>query len=57
MVTSGLDGQMKVWDIRSYKPVHEYFTPTPASTIQISQLGQIAVGFGPTVNVIRLNHT
>ncbi|TPX40146.1 hypothetical protein CcCBS67573_g10639, partial [Chytriomyces confervae] len=35
MATSGLDGQLKVWDIRSYKPVHEYYTPTPASELTI----------------------
>ncbi|KAJ3236049.1 Small subunit (SSU) processome component [Chytriomyces hyalinus] len=51
MATSGLDGQLKVWDIRSYKPVHEYYTPTPASELTISQLGLLGVGYGPNVAV------
>ncbi|ORY26568.1 BING4CT-domain-containing protein [Rhizoclosmatium globosum] len=51
MATSGLDGRLKVWDIRSYKPVHEYYTHTPASELSISQLGMLAVGFGPNVAV------
>ncbi|KAJ3170424.1 Small subunit (SSU) processome component [Irineochytrium annulatum] len=42
---------MKVWDIRSYKVLHEYFTPTPASTIDISALGLISVAFGPNVSI------
>ncbi|KAI8855313.1 NUC141 domain-containing protein [Chytridium lagenaria] len=49
MVTAGLDGQMKVWDVRTYKAVEQYFTPTPASTIDISQMGVLAVGYGPNV--------
>jgi U3 small nucleolar RNA-associated protein 7 len=31
MVTTGLDSQMKVWDLRTYRRLHEYFTPTPAT--------------------------
>ncbi|KAJ3320094.1 Small subunit (SSU) processome component [Blyttiomyces sp. JEL0837] len=51
MVSSGLDGQMKVWDIRTYKCLHEYYTPTPASHLSISQLGLLAVGYGPHVTI------
>jgi U3 small nucleolar RNA-associated protein 7 len=51
MATAGLDGQMKVWDIRTYQPVHQYFTPTPATHLSISQLGMLAVGFGPQVHI------
>ena len=54
MATSGLDGQMKIWDIRTYKSVHEYYTPTPACSLDISDMGLLAVGFGPTVNVLIL---
>ncbi|KAI8608587.1 WD40-repeat-containing domain protein [Chytriomyces sp. MP71] len=51
MATSGLDGQLKIWDIRSYKPVHEYFTYTPASELSISQLGLLGVGYGPNIAI------
>lgn len=51
LTTSGLDGQIKVWDIRTYKEVHSYFTVRPASTIDISHTGQLALGYGPHVQV------
>jgi len=51
MVTSGLDGYMKVWDVRNYKPVFEYTNPTPATTLTISQKGLLAVGYGPHTQV------
>ncbi|CAG8636660.1 10693_t:CDS:10, partial [Paraglomus brasilianum] len=49
MATSGLDGQLKIWDIRTYKSLHEYYTPTPAACLSISQLGLLGVGWGPHV--------
>ncbi|KAJ3005046.1 UNVERIFIED_CONTAM: Small subunit (SSU) processome component [Siphonaria sp. JEL0065] len=51
MATSGLDGKLKVWDVRSFKPVHEYYTHTPASELSISQLGLLGVGFGPNIAI------
>lgn len=51
MSTAGLDGQLKIWDIRSYQPVHEYYTPTPASSLDISDKGLLGVSFGSTINV------
>ncbi|KAI9340597.1 WD40-repeat-containing domain protein [Obelidium mucronatum] len=51
MATSGLDGKLKVWDVRSFQPVHEYYTHTPASELSISQLGLLGVGFGPNVAI------
>lgn len=51
MVTSGLDGQVKVWDIRMYKEVHSYFTVKPASTISISDMGLLGLGYGSHVTV------
>ncbi|KAH6576168.1 hypothetical protein BASA61_006189 [Batrachochytrium salamandrivorans] len=51
MATSGLDGQMKVWDVRTYKTLQEYYTPTPASNLTISQKGLLAVGYGPHLSV------
>ncbi|KXJ13657.1 putative U3 small nucleolar RNA-associated protein 7 [Exaiptasia diaphana] len=51
MVTTGLDGRMKIWDVRTYKQLHNYSTYTPASNLSISQRGLLAVGFGPNVEV------
>ena len=52
MATSGLDGMLKVWDIRSYKPVYTYrMQGRPASCLDISQKGMLAAGFGGRVYV------
>ncbi|KAI9357579.1 WD40-repeat-containing domain protein, partial [Zopfochytrium polystomum] len=53
MVTTGLDGRMKVFDVRTYKTLNEYYTPTPAAQLSISQLGLLAVGYGSHVTVWR----
>lgn len=51
MATSGLDGQVKIWDIRTYRELHNYFTVRPANTIDVSDQGLLALGFGPHVQV------
>ncbi|KNC75685.1 hypothetical protein SARC_11796 [Sphaeroforma arctica JP610] len=51
VTTAGLDGQMKVWDVRTYKHIHSYFTHTPANSLHISQSGLLGVGFGSHVQV------
>eukprot|EP00898_Chlorokybus_atmophyticus_P001320 jgi/Chlat1/2189/Chrsp17S02743 len=51
LVTAGLDGQVKVWDIRTYKPLHSYFSVTPAKHLEISQKGMLGVGYGPHIQV------
>ncbi|CAN6641758.1 U3 small nucleolar RNA-associated protein 7 [Trichomonascus vanleenenianus] len=53
MVTAGADRSMKVWDIRNIKgePLQSYYTPTPASSLSISETGMVAVGWGPHVQV------
>lgn len=51
MATSGLDGQMKIWDLRNYKHLNAYYTPTPATSLDISQSGLLGVGFGPHIQV------
>eukprot|EP00940_MAST-03C_sp_MAST-3C-sp2_P002347 g2347.t1 len=51
MVSSGSDGQMKIWDLRTYKMLNAYFTTTPASSIDLSQRGMLAVGYGPNVQI------
>ena len=51
MATAGTDGKMKVWDVRTYQPVHEYFNPMPATKLTISQKGILAVGWSGQVEV------
>lgn len=51
MVTAGADARMNIFDIRTYKEVHSYFTPTPAYSLHISDTGLLGVGWGPHVTV------
>ena len=51
MASTGQDSRMNIWDIRMYKEVHSYFTPTPASSVHISDRGLLAVGWGPHITV------
>ena len=51
MVTSGMDAQLKVWDVRTFKPVHAYYTPRPAAGVAVSQRGLLALGAGREVQV------
>ena len=45
MATAGADAKLKVWDLRTYNELHEYFVPSPASSLDISQRGLLGVGF------------
>ena len=51
MVTAGVDNQVKVWDIRMMRPMHAYFSHSTASSLEISQRGLLAVGYGRKVQV------
>jgi U3 small nucleolar RNA-associated protein 7 len=51
MVTSGSDGQMKVWDLRTYRQLQAYYTTSPATSLDISQRGLLACGFSSHVQV------
>lgn len=51
MATSGLDGTLAVWDVRTYRKVHSYFTARPADTLDISATGMLSAGCGPHVQV------
>lgn len=51
LVTGGADAQVKVWDVRTYKPLHAYFAATPPSALDVSQRGMLAVAYGPHVQV------
>jgi U3 small nucleolar RNA-associated protein 7 len=51
MCTAGMDSQVKVWDLRTYRVLQEYYTARPANSLDISQMGLLAAGFGPHVQV------
>lgn len=51
MVSTGLDSQMKIWDVRTFKPVSEYFLRSPGVSVDISQSGMVGVGYGTHVNI------
>lgn len=51
MVAAGADKSVKIWDLRTYKELESYYSPTPASSVSISDTGLVAVGWGPHVQV------
>ncbi len=51
MATVGAEGQLKVWDMRMLRPLHSYLCHRPATTLDISQRGLLAVGFGRRIQV------
>ncbi len=51
MVTAGADGQVRVWDVRAFKPLASYFSRAPAASLDISQRGLVAVGSGRSISV------
>jgi len=51
LVTSGADGQVRVFDMRTYKPMHSYLSRAPAADVAISQRGIVAVGAGRNVTL------
>ena len=51
LVTAGADAQVKVWDVRTFRSLHAYFSATPASAVDVSQRGMLAVAYGPHVQV------
>ncbi|SPO34728.1 related to UTP7 - nucleolar protein, component of the small subunit processome [Pseudozyma flocculosa] len=57
MVTSGLDGSIKVWDSRMLGrgPRREWISRKPATDVQYSQRGLLGVGWGAHVSVYDTN--
>jgi U3 small nucleolar RNA-associated protein 7 len=51
MATTGMDGYVKCWDVRTFRMVHAYTTVRPADGLDISQNGLLAVGQGSHVQV------
>jgi U3 small nucleolar RNA-associated protein 7 len=40
-----------VWDVRTMKPLHAYFSQRPVEWLDISQRGMLAVGHGRLIQV------
>ncbi|EFJ50965.1 hypothetical protein VOLCADRAFT_103611 [Volvox carteri f. nagariensis] len=51
IATSGVDSQIKVWDIRMLQPMHAYYSHAPVTQMDISQRGLLAVGYGRKVQI------
>ena len=53
MATAGLDGLMKVWDLRKYACIHAFKPRHPALSLDISDTGLLAMGVGREVQVLK----
>jgi U3 small nucleolar RNA-associated protein 7 len=51
MVSTGQDMKMAVWDIRTFKAVHEYTLHSPGSSLAISDRNLTAVGWGTQTTI------
>ncbi|ETV72413.1 hypothetical protein H257_12549 [Aphanomyces astaci] len=51
LATTGSDRKLKIFDLRTYKELHQYYLSSGATTVDISHRGMVAVGFGPNVEV------
>lgn len=51
LVTAGIDRQVAVWDVRTYAKLHAYQVPTPATALEVSQRGVLALAYGPHVQL------
>jgi len=51
LTTTGMDNKLKIWDVRNYKELYSYNTPRPATTVDISQRGILAIGSRDTVQM------
>ena len=40
-----------MWDLRTFQPLHAYYSPSPAEWCDISQRGMLAVGYGRRIQV------
>lgn len=53
MATAGMDGMMKIWDLRKYQCVHAYRADAPVMSLDISDMGLIAMALGREVQVLK----
>ena len=55
LVTGGVDGTVKVWDVRMLKKVFTYHVPSlrPVTSLALSECGMLAFSFGDQVTVFK----
>ena len=51
MATAGKDNHFKVWDVRMYKTLHDYFSPATVDAMDFSGTGLLSLGMGSEVQV------
>lgn len=51
MITSGEDGCLKVWSLKTYQLLQTYYVKRPISQLCLSQTGLLALSFGSHVQV------
>lgn len=51
LVTAGADCRVKVWDVRTFRPLHAYAADAAPTSVDISQRGLLAVAMGSKVQV------
>jgi U3 small nucleolar RNA-associated protein 7 len=51
MATAGIDGRVRVYDVRTYQSLYSYNVPGRIASLDISQRGVLAIGFGTHVHL------
>jgi U3 small nucleolar RNA-associated protein 7 len=51
MATAGIDGRVRVYDVRTYKSLYSYNVPGRVASLDVSQRGVLAIGFGTHVHL------
>jgi U3 small nucleolar RNA-associated protein 7 len=51
LVTAGADRRVKVWDVRTFTPLHTYLADAAPTSVDVSQRGLLAVAMGAKVQV------
>ncbi|CAN0373982.1 unnamed protein product [Lampetra planeri] len=56
MATSGLDHKLRVWDVRTFRPLHSYVLSSGASNLDFSHRSLLAATCGNVVQVYKDTH-
>lgn len=51
LITAGSDSTVRVWDVRTFRELHAWTTPSMLTSVAVSQRDMIAASFGSTVHV------
>ena len=53
LTTAGLDGMLKIWDLRKYQLLHAYKPDQPVMTVDVSDRNLLAIGLGRQVQILK----